>query len=93
MNSVKMTGAIRSLLAEGKGLLAMDESNSTCNRRFEKIGIPQTEEYRRAYRELILTTPGLGEFISGAKCNGYARRGLYKPEMEKEIEPAGTQRT
>jgi fructose-bisphosphate aldolase class I len=65
MNS-KMTGTIKSLLAEGKGLLAMDESNSTCNRRFEKIGIPQTEEYRRAYREMILTTPGLGEFISGA---------------------------
>jgi fructose-bisphosphate aldolase class I len=44
----------------------MDESFPTCNKRFAKLGIPQTEEYRRAYRELIVTTPGLGEFISGA---------------------------
>jgi fructose-bisphosphate aldolase class I len=43
----------------------MDESTSTCNKRFEKVGIPQTEEARRSYREMILTTPGLGEFISG----------------------------
>ena len=49
-----------------KGLLAMDESNPTCNRRFAKLGIPQTEETRRAYRELIVTAPGLGECISGA---------------------------
>ena len=43
----------------------MDESTPTCNKRFEKAGIPQTEEARRSYREMILTTPGLGEFISG----------------------------
>jgi fructose-bisphosphate aldolase, class I len=56
----------RTLVANDKGLLAMDESNSTCNKRFAKLGIPQTVETRRAYRELIVTTPGLGEFISGA---------------------------
>jgi len=44
----------------------MDESNPTCNKRFPKQGIPQTEEARRAYRELIITTPRLGECISGA---------------------------
>ena len=44
----------------------MDESNPTCNQRFAKLGIPQTEETRRAYRELIVTTPGLSESISGA---------------------------
>ena len=44
----------------------MDESNPTCNKRFAKLGIPQTEEARRAYRELIVTTPDLGECISGA---------------------------
>jgi len=44
----------------------MDESNPTCNKRFASLGIPQTEEARRAYRELIVTTPGLGESISGA---------------------------
>ena len=56
----------RTLVGSGKGLLAMDESNPTCNKRFAAAGIPQTEEARRAYRELIVTTPGLGEFISGA---------------------------
>jgi fructose-bisphosphate aldolase class I len=54
------------LVANDKGLLAMDESNPTCNKRFAALGIPQTEETRRAYRELIVTTPGLGESISGA---------------------------
>ena len=44
----------------------MDESISTCNRRFASLGIPQTEEARRAYRELIVTTPGLAESVSGA---------------------------
>jgi fructose-bisphosphate aldolase class I len=54
------------LVGSCKGLLAMDESTPTCNRRFAGAGIPQTEEARRAYRELIVTTPGLGDSISGA---------------------------
>jgi fructose-bisphosphate aldolase class I len=53
-------------MADGKGILAMDESNATCNKRFAALGIPQTEEVRRAYRELIVTTPQLCEYISGA---------------------------
>jgi fructose-bisphosphate aldolase class I len=53
------------LVADGKGLLAMDESNSTCDKRFAGLGIPQTHEARHAYRELIITTPHLGECISG----------------------------
>ena len=56
----------QALVAGDKGLLAMDESTPTCNRRFAALGIPQTEEARRAYRELIVTTPHLGECISGA---------------------------
>jgi fructose-bisphosphate aldolase, class I len=44
---------------------AMDESNPTCNQRFARLGIPQTVEARRAWRELIVTTPGLGECITG----------------------------
>jgi fructose-bisphosphate aldolase class I len=55
----------RALVAGDKGLLAIDESNPTCNKRFAKLGIAQTEQARRAYRELIVTTPGLGECISG----------------------------
>ena len=54
------------MVAGDKGLLAMDESTPTCNKRFAALGIPQTEAARRAYRELIVTTPGLGESISGA---------------------------
>jgi fructose-bisphosphate aldolase class 1 len=56
----------RALVAGDRGLLAMDESNPTCNKRFARLRIPQTEEAHRAYRELIVTTPGLGECISGA---------------------------
>ena len=54
------------MMSGGKGLLAMDESTPTCNKRFKDAGIPQTEEYRRAYRELIVTAPDLGKYISGA---------------------------
>ncbi len=66
MNAQQLIGTAQALVADGKGLLAMDESNPTCNERFAKLGIPQTEEARRSYRELIVTTPGLGECISGA---------------------------
>ena len=66
MNAQKLIDTARTLVAGDKGLLAMDESNPTCNKRFARLGIPQTEETRRAYRELIATTPGLGESISGA---------------------------
>ena len=66
MNSQMLRETAKLLFADYKGLLAMDESNGTCNKRFEKLGIPQTVEARRAYRELIVTTPGLGESIGGA---------------------------
>jgi fructose-bisphosphate aldolase class I len=66
MNTQLLTATASKLVADDKGLLAMDESNSTCDKRFAKLDIPQTVEARRAYRELIVTTPGLGEFISGA---------------------------
>lgn len=56
----------KSLMEKGKGILAMDESNGTCNKRFEKLGIAPTEKNRRAYRELILTSPDLSNYIGGA---------------------------
>lgn len=56
----------RLLMAPGKGLLAMDESTSTCNQRFADLGIPQTEAARRDWRDLIVSTLGLGDYISGA---------------------------
>ncbi len=66
MNSQLLMDTAKVLFADGKGLLAMDESNPTCNKRFAALGIPQTVEARRAYRELIVTTPGLGKCIGGA---------------------------
>src|SRR5580658_7214354 len=53
------------MAAKGKGILAADESNSTCAKRFDKFGIPKTEENRRAYRELLFTTPDAAQWISG----------------------------
>jgi len=66
MNAQELIFTARELVADDRGLLAMDESNPTCNRRFAKLGIPQTEDARRAYRELLVTTPDLCDSISGA---------------------------
>src|SRR5713226_9335280 len=55
----------RALVAEGKGILAADESTGTIKKRFDSIGVESTEENRRAYRELLFTTQGVEEFISG----------------------------
>jgi fructose-bisphosphate aldolase class I len=66
MNADTLVQTAHALIGDDKGLLAMDESNPTCNQRFAALGIPQTAEARRTWRELIVTTPGLGESISGA---------------------------
>jgi fructose-bisphosphate aldolase class I len=66
MKSQTLRDTATALFADNRGLLAMDESNPTCNKRFAGLGIPQTVEARRAYRELIVTTPRLGECIGGA---------------------------
>ena len=66
MNTQALIHTASALVADDKGLLAMDESTPTCNRRFAALGIPQTEEARRDYREMIVTTAKLGECISGA---------------------------
>ena len=55
----------KALVAEGKGILAADESSGTIKKRFDSIGVESTEDTRRAYRELLFTTPGSEEFISG----------------------------
>ena len=56
---------IQSMVQPGKGLLAADESGPTIAKRFASIGVESSEEARRAWRSLLLSTPGLGEFISG----------------------------
>ncbi|KAH7428073.1 hypothetical protein KP509_10G074300 [Ceratopteris richardii] len=60
---VKTANAVAS---KGRGILAMDESNATCGKRLASIGLENTEANRQAYRELLVTTPGLGDYISGA---------------------------
>lgn len=65
MYDQELTTTAKAMVAEGKGILAADESYGTANKRFQKLGIPTTEEMRRAYREMLFTTPGIGEFFSG----------------------------
>jgi fructose-bisphosphate aldolase class I len=55
----------RALVADGKGILAADESDGTIKKRFDTIGLESTEDNRRAYRDMLFTTPGAEEFISG----------------------------
>jgi fructose-bisphosphate aldolase class I len=64
--SEELAGIAARLTADGKGILAADESIATLTRRFDPLGIPSTEQTRRAYREMLFTTSGAAEFISGA---------------------------
>jgi len=66
MDSSDLVSVAEAMVAEGKGLLAIDESTGTIKKRFNSINMESTEENRRAYREMLLTTAGLGEHISGA---------------------------
>ena len=66
MDIQKLRETAQAMVAPDKGLLAMDESTTTANKRFAAAGIPQNEEVRRAYRDMIVTTKGLGECLNGA---------------------------
>jgi fructose-bisphosphate aldolase, class I len=65
MNVSELSSTARAIVAPGKGILAADESTGTIKKRFDKIGVESTEETRRAYRDLLFTTEGVEEFISG----------------------------
>ncbi len=66
MNRETLSATARAMVAPGKGILAMDESHPTCKKRFDALGIEFTEENRRAYRDMLVTAPGLGDHIGGA---------------------------
>ena len=66
MNEAELIKTAQAMVADNKGLLAMDESNPTCDKRFAALGIPETAEMRRRYREMIVTTSKLNEGINGA---------------------------
>lgn len=65
MARTELHDGARALVADGKGILAADESDGTIKKRFDSIGVESTEENRRAYRDMLFTTPGAEEFISG----------------------------
>ncbi|MDP8929176.1 MAG: fructose-bisphosphate aldolase class I [Actinomycetota bacterium] len=65
-NEQELRQTARAMVADGRGILAADESTSTATKRLENAGITSTIETRRRYRQLLFTTPGLGEYISGA---------------------------
>jgi len=58
MAAQELEATARELVAEGKGILAADESDGTIKKRFDSIGVESTDESRRAYRELLFTTEG-----------------------------------
>ncbi|KPN21135.1 fructose-bisphosphate aldolase [Xanthomonas sp. Mitacek01] len=66
MSIEQLAETAQAMVAKGKGIIAIDESTATIGKRFEQVGIPNNEENRRAYRELLLTTPRLSDHISGA---------------------------
>ncbi|MCY7354639.1 MAG: fructose-bisphosphate aldolase class I [Lysobacter sp.] len=66
MSIEQLAETAQAMVAAGKGIIAIDESNNTIKKRFDGVGIADSEENRRAYRELLLTTPKLGDYISGA---------------------------
>ena len=55
------------MVAKGKGILAADESNPTCGKRFESIGVESTYENRNEYRDMLMTSDGLENYISGVR--------------------------
>src|SRR5881398_889790 len=65
MKDDNLQSIAKKLVAPGKGILAADESTGTIEKRLKSINVPSTEENRRAYREVLFTTKGAGEFISG----------------------------
>jgi fructose-bisphosphate aldolase, class I len=65
MESQQLRSTAQELVAEGKGILAADESTGSIEKRFQTIAVESTEENRRSYREMLFSTPGLGNFISG----------------------------
>ncbi|HET9443821.1 MAG TPA: class I fructose-bisphosphate aldolase [Acidimicrobiales bacterium] len=65
MSVEELTATAQAMVAPGKGILAADESVGTITKRFGALGIESTPDSRRDYRQMLLTTPGLGEFISG----------------------------
>jgi fructose-bisphosphate aldolase class I len=90
MNTNDLEATISKLGAKGKGILAADESVATITKRFEALNIPSTAETRAAYRELLVTTPGLNEYIAGVilfeeTLNQKTSNGQLFPDLLKKL--------
>ena len=86
MNCKELESIAGAMVARGRGILAADESSGTIRKRFDAIKLESTEEARRAYRELLFTTPGIGQFISGVilydeTLRQKTRQGVPFPEV------------
>lgn len=89
-NLIDLESTTSKLAAKGKGILAADESTPTITKRFEAVGITSTEETRRTYRELLMTTPGCNQFIAGVilyeeTLNQKTSQGIPFPEALKSL--------
>lgn len=89
-NLIELQSTINKLAANGKGILAADESTPTITKRFEAVGIQSTDETRRTYRELLMTTPGCNEYIAGVilfeeTLNQKTSKGIPFPEALKSL--------
>lgn len=90
MTMKDLESTIAKLAAKGKGILAADESTATITKRFEAIGIQSTEDTRRAYREMLITTPSINDYIAGVilyeeTLNQTTSSGVPFPEVLKKL--------
>src|SRR4026207_1562972 len=65
MDKALLSKTAAAMMAKGKGVLAADESSGTCEKRFKSVNVESTEENRRAYRNLLFSTPGVEQYLSG----------------------------
>ena len=65
MDKELLSKTAAAMVAKGKGILAADESSGTCEKRFKSVNVECTEENRRAYRQLLFSTPGIEQYLSG----------------------------
>ena len=84
MSIEQLEDIAQAMVAEGKGIIAIDESNTTIKKRFDGVNIECSEENRRTYREMLLTAPNLGDYISGAI--------LYDETLRQSTRATGAER-
>ncbi|MGH8401727.1 MAG: class I fructose-bisphosphate aldolase [Gammaproteobacteria bacterium] len=90
MNLQELGQTAHQIVADNRGILAADESNNTIGKRFQALGIPSTEDTRRAYREMLFTTPGVEKFISGVimydeTIRQKTKAGVPFPELQSKL--------